>query len=498
MTSISIRSFFSILLAVGILGGVGCSKSSSTDDADGSAGENDAGTQDGAIAIDGSTTDAGTADAGPLCPNGAVDLGEECDDGNTVDDDDCSNACIANSICGNGDEEPGEGCDDGDNQSGDGCDGLCRVEMCGNARLDVGEICDGTPGCAATCDAVTTCGNGDVDAGEQCDDENTTSWDGCSAACETEKSVAISDLAFSDVPPDGCDVNGDGDGDNALGVIISSLAQGFIEDAITTQLAMPPFIVLSVMGAGDATFASDPNVRVAWLSATDADGNAGNDFDGSGTIHVAANTVNGAQPLLSFGGSIAAMVANVGPEDVTLPFLNGAALGLKRAYIVDTTFAVDSVSMPPRYSVGALGGHLCGTLPVTTVAAIPNFLGLAGAALPMGATLPTSSCAQATVPDDQVNMADVFAGGATASYSLGPITIPLPVIVAQSLDVDFDGDGLEVLEVQGGTNCQPVIVACIDGDGTRIEGHACVNDARIVDGWSAAFDFTAANVRFVP
>lgn len=34
-----------------------------------------------------------------LCPNGVVDYGEECDDGNDIDDDDCSNNCTEVTEC---------------------------------------------------------------------------------------------------------------------------------------------------------------------------------------------------------------------------------------------------------------------------------------------------------------------------------------------------------------------------------------------------------------
>jgi hypothetical protein len=43
----------------------------------------------------------------------------------------------------------------------------------------------------------------------------------------------------------------------------------------------------------------------------------------------------------------------------------------------------------------------------------------------------------------------------------------------------------------GPRGCQPVVTACIDGDGTRIEGRGCYNDPRIADGYSSALTFTA-------
>jgi len=48
------------------------------------------------------------------------------------------------------------------------------------------------------------------------------------------------------------------------------------------------------------------------------------------------------------------------------------------------------------------------------------------------------------------------------------------------LDVDIDGDGLEVIKLRDGA-----AASCIDGDGTVIEGPTCPCDPRIADGVSA-------------
>ena len=66
-------------------------------------------------------------------------------------------------------------------------------------------------------------------------------------------------------------------------------------------------------------------------------------------------------------------------------------------------------------------------------------------------------------------------------------------------DVDLDGDGLERFEVTstGPRGCQPVVTACIDGDGTRVEGRDCVMDPDFQDGWSAGFELTAVRVNLV-
>ena len=130
--------------------------------------------------------------AQPFCGDGNLDLGEECDDGNTVDGDQCSSTCSIESFCGDGNLDLTEGCDDGNNINGDGCSASCTNESyCGDSVLDIGEQCDdgnniAGDGCSSICTQEAYCGDGNVDAGEQCDDGNYTNGDGCSAVCTEE------------------------------------------------------------------------------------------------------------------------------------------------------------------------------------------------------------------------------------------------------------------------------------------------------------------------
>jgi cysteine-rich repeat protein len=65
----------------------------------------------------------------PVCGNGNIDAGEECDDGNTVDNDACNNACGVTMGCGNGVIDAGEECDDDNTASGDGCSATCALDI---------------------------------------------------------------------------------------------------------------------------------------------------------------------------------------------------------------------------------------------------------------------------------------------------------------------------------------------------------------------------------
>jgi len=128
------------------------------------------------------------------CGDGFVDVNapggpEQCDDGNTVDDDACTNACTT-PACGDGVLQSGEACDDGNTAGNDGCSPGCALERCGDGATQTHEGCDdgnqtSSDGCSASC-ALERCGDGVEQFGEACDDGNTASGDGCSASCAIE------------------------------------------------------------------------------------------------------------------------------------------------------------------------------------------------------------------------------------------------------------------------------------------------------------------------
>ncbi len=121
------------------------------------------------------------------CGDGIVNqAGEECDDGNLVDDDGCDHNCTP-TVCGNGVVTSDEICDDGNLLDGDGCDFNCTPTACGNGVVTTGEQCDdGNSVNGDTCDTNCTtprCGNGIAGPGEQCDDGNATDGDACDTGC---------------------------------------------------------------------------------------------------------------------------------------------------------------------------------------------------------------------------------------------------------------------------------------------------------------------------
>ncbi len=180
----------------------------------------------------------------PLCGNGVVDASEICDDGNTNNEDSCSNSCKLNvtqtcrthgqcqtglcqnehcascntnsqcpsdtlclsrecvtaPVCGNGIKEWTEICDDGNRDDNDSCSNLCRkgsAESCSVNRdcaslfcfsgqcssCTMNDQCGGASCTDGRCGDL--CGNGTVDPGEQCD-QNGQNSDVIASRCRSD------------------------------------------------------------------------------------------------------------------------------------------------------------------------------------------------------------------------------------------------------------------------------------------------------------------------
>jgi len=219
------------------------------------------------------------------CGDGAQNGTEDCDDGNTVDDDACRNNCTLTppnpcgnfqldagetcdppgsdpppaggslcrvncTYCGDHSLQAGEECDDGNTDDLDSCANDCRINqppMCGDGILDPEETCD-PPGsdpmvpsgdlCGIDC---TFCGDGTVDPGEQCDDggdgddpsdDGSSECDGssedsssCGGSSDSESSDASSsDSASSEdsVSDNSSDCDGSSDGSSSCGGVSDS------------------------------------------------------------------------------------------------------------------------------------------------------------------------------------------------------------------------------------------------------------------------------------
>jgi cysteine-rich repeat protein len=94
----------------------------------------------------------GIADTGSFCGDGKIDPDEECDDADSIDIDECDNACRL-PVCGDGLVQPGEDCDLGRaNDDHGACKRDCSAAVCGDGIVRWGvESCDGADTDGVTC-----------------------------------------------------------------------------------------------------------------------------------------------------------------------------------------------------------------------------------------------------------------------------------------------------------------------------------------------------------
>ena len=131
-----------------------------------------------------------------VCGDGQHDPtgGEECDNGESNNDNAVCRSDCMNAYCGDGKVyNTGAGteqCDNGNGNSdslADACRTDCKNAYCGDGVIDTGETCDLTANSYTNCRGdCTRCGDGILDFGEGCDDGNITAGDGCSATCAVE------------------------------------------------------------------------------------------------------------------------------------------------------------------------------------------------------------------------------------------------------------------------------------------------------------------------
>ena len=225
----------------------------------------------------------GSASVGGVCGDGIRDHnpaqgGEDCDYGDVTSGDGCSRFCLnegsassvlAIPVCGDGVIDPGEDCDDGvvAGPDGiiDGADGVmengdgCSIRCLNEGSLSIGEICG---------DGVRD--YDPADGGEDCDDGNTSDGDGCSSDCLNEggsfdnavMSICGDGLPIWDVTKGGEECDGLASatyttGDYGVGIIatgapvevdpITSLAKATVSVSAGTDPTVP-----STMKTGEA------------------------------------------------------------------------------------------------------------------------------------------------------------------------------------------------------------------------------------------------------
>ena len=166
----------------------------------------------------------------PYCGDLITSNGEECDDGanNGKGYGFCLTACKLGDRCGDGKKNGPEQCDDGVNNgtAGSSCQSDCTPK-CGNAVVDVGELCDdgaannsGLYGkCNADCTPGPYCGDGFQSDDEVCDDgKNDGSYGTCDPGCKSASYCGDGKITN---PPEVCD-QGDLNSASAYGLNLCS------------------------------------------------------------------------------------------------------------------------------------------------------------------------------------------------------------------------------------------------------------------------------------
>lgn len=413
------------------------------------------------------------------CGNARVEPGESCDDGNLVAGDGCGPSCRWEPFCGDGVRDEGEVCDDGNGAAGDGCAPDCRSdERCGDGVTDVaaGEACDGAPGCTGDC-TWEACGDGITAGGEACDDGDRAPFDGCGPDCRPERAFSVH--TFEIAPPErGCDFTGDGVPDNRLAQWLRA-ARVPLGSFFTETLLVDAFVLVALHGLDDPAARDDPHVLVSLLEGWDANDRADDDAEeGTPLAALARSLPRPNRPVHALVGAIEAGAIEAGPGSLRLGLRSGPPqLRPCDLSVRAVSFVLERARLSGRI-FGVAGepvlledARLCAAIPLRALATEENAF---------ARFLVFSPCDGVSEP----TLADLALGGADlAGIRLAPV----------SPDVDLDLDGLEryELETSGRPGCQPVVRACIDGDGTRYEGHDCVLRPEMADGLSAAFDLAA-------
>jgi len=177
-------------------------------------------------------------DAPSICGDGAVDAGEECDQGPDNSDivpDACRSDCRL-ARCGDGVRDSFEACDDG-GESTAGCNATCTIPKCGDgvANPAANEPCD-TAGESRWCDADCTpveCGDGVTNrsAGE-CEGGAVLTHghcDGCHVVCDAQWGNCNAN------PDDGCELSLVADAENC-GACGHSCRGGSCVDAMCKRI----------------------------------------------------------------------------------------------------------------------------------------------------------------------------------------------------------------------------------------------------------------------
>jgi|GEM_PF-2311756 len=321
---------------------------------------------------------------------------------------------------------------------------------------------------------VPGCGDGVLSPGEACDDGNACDLDGCRAmSCMPIPTVVLTDLALDPgVAYDLDDADGDGDpatgGDNRLGG--SALVASVVNPLITQAIENGQVIQLATLGGLDNP-ASDDAVTLALHPGVDPDCPSTRpptwlEADVPALLYSDRSAWETCEPHVSLAGRVApTSPTSTSPEPPVL--------------VADTT---DPVVIP----AGTLGdlevarshleAHVVGTSGVVGVVALED--GQLSGVIPASALY-------------RIDTSSLLSGCPTALHAV--------LALVGHIDQDAEGNGAKdwiQFTLGGSQPClgDPVTIVgcCNDGDcDDFVAGSVCALDARIGDGFSAGFRFSA-------
>ncbi|MCA9656602.1 MAG: hypothetical protein KC501_42250, partial [Myxococcales bacterium] len=134
------------------------------------SGGSDSTSTGGPSTVDGSTGEDTGPPVGSVCGDGVIEGEETCDLGPDNGTGDYCRADCQSNVCGDGYHGPGEACDDGNTNNEDDCTNSCGLASCGDNVVQPGEECDegagnsDTGACLPSCIAAS-CGDQHIQAG---------------------------------------------------------------------------------------------------------------------------------------------------------------------------------------------------------------------------------------------------------------------------------------------------------------------------------------------
>lgn len=140
-----------------------------------------------------------------ICGNGIIESPEMCDDGNNRNYDGCSNVCVTELTCRDSDGGNFPSTNGyvqfGSSVYSDKCVNTTLVQeyVCLNTyqMSSITQTCPfGCQGGVCLAAPLPVCGNGIIESGELCDDSNAVAGDGCSATCQTELDISVSNIYY--------------------------------------------------------------------------------------------------------------------------------------------------------------------------------------------------------------------------------------------------------------------------------------------------------------